>query len=100
MDEQIEKFEQISKNEKKNDSENFQSEKHSEIVTQTYSKLSSSKKRRIRKVRLMKSLGINISKFRKQRTKENRLGRVKEIRLGLVRKSSDSEQIKCKRNSN
>jgi hypothetical protein len=50
-------------------------------------------------MRLMKSLGINISKFTKQQTKEIRLSRVKETRLGLVRKSSDSEQIKCKRNT-
>jgi hypothetical protein len=71
----------------------------SEIVAKTDSKLSRSKNRRIRKMRLMKSLGINISKFRKQQTKENRLGRVKETKLGQVKKLSDCELIKCKRNA-
>jgi hypothetical protein len=76
-------------NEMKNDSE---------IVAQTNSKLSSSQKRRIRKVRLTKFLGINLSKFRKRQIKETRLGRMrktKRIRLGRVKKLSESDLTKC-----
>jgi hypothetical protein len=54
-------------------------------------KVTSSKKRRIRKIRLLKSLCIKISKFRKRQEQA--------IRLGQVRNSSDCHIIKCKRNT-
>jgi hypothetical protein len=63
------------------------SEKHSETVSQIELKLSSSKKRRIGKIRLLKSLDIKISKFRKRQEKETRLGR--------VQKPSESDLTKC-----
>jgi hypothetical protein len=57
----------------------------------TDSKLSSSQKRRIRKVRLMKFFDIKISKFRKRL--------MKQIRSGRMRITSDSKVTKCKRNT-
>jgi hypothetical protein len=52
----------------------------SEIEVLTNSKISSAKKRSIRKVRILKSRGIRISKFRKRQEKATRLGRVKMSR--------------------
>jgi hypothetical protein len=90
MQEIVENVGNEKKKDIKEESENV-TETQSEIIAKTDSKLSRSKNRRIRKMRLLKSPGINIRKFRKQQTKETRLGR--------VRKLSDREQIKCKRNA-
>jgi hypothetical protein len=61
-----------------------------ETVTPSETKVTSSTKRRIRKLRLLKSLGIKISKFRKRQEKA--------ISLGRVRNFSECHIIKCKRN--
>jgi hypothetical protein len=52
--------------------------KENEIEVFTKSEISSAKKRRIRKMRILKSRGIKISKFRKRQEKATRLGRVKK----------------------
>jgi hypothetical protein len=65
--------------------------KHSEIEAPTKPKVNSAKQRRIRKVHLMKFLGIKISKIRKRQEKETRLGRVRNF--------SDCHITKCKRNT-
>jgi hypothetical protein len=53
------------------------SEKPSEIDVPTNHKISNAKRRRIRKLRILKSLGIKVSKFRKRLEKATRLDRVK-----------------------
>jgi hypothetical protein len=63
----------------------------SETVTPTETKVSSAKQRRIRKLRILNSLGIKISKFRKRLTKQ--------IRSARMRKSCDSKVIKYKRDN-
>jgi hypothetical protein len=63
------------------------SEKLSEIEAPT--KITKSKKRRIRKVRVLKFRGIKISKFRKLL--------IKQIRSTRVRKSCDNKVMKCQR---
>jgi hypothetical protein len=80
IDKQINKWDQIS--------EKFN--KYNETVTTTEIRVTSSKKRRIRKVRVLNSYGISIRKYQKQ---------VKANKLGRVRKSNGRNVINDKRNT-
>jgi hypothetical protein len=92
-DYQFEKFQSKIKQDLKVEyqQEETSSAQQNETVTPSETKITSSKKRRIRKLCLLKSLGIKISKFRKLQEKA--------IRLGRVRNFSDCRIIKCKRNT-
>jgi hypothetical protein len=85
MDKQIEKCEQISgdfsnKNKIEQEKESATvTEQTNEKVTPTETKVTKSKKHRIRKVRVLNSCGINITQFWKQ-VRKTKLGRVKTLR--------------------
>jgi hypothetical protein len=80
IDKQINKWDQIS--------EKFY--KDNETVTPTEIRVTSSQKRRIRKVRVLNSYGISITKFQKQ---------VKANKVGRVKKSNGKNVINDKRNT-
>jgi hypothetical protein len=99
-DEQFEKFQskikqdikvefQKVKGESREESETVP-EIPSEKVTPTETKVSSAKQRRIRKLRILKSLGIKISNFRKRL--------MKQIKSTRVKNSRDCHITRCKRN--
>jgi hypothetical protein len=72
------------------------SEKPSEIDVPSNHKVSNAKRRRIRKLRILKSLGIKVSKFRKRLEKVIRLDRVKKFRNCHLTKYKRSSLTKHK----